>query len=58
MSIGFGHLRLSSTHFWSMTPKELEAAITALTGDEGAVGLTRSNMNELLLQFPDEVKSG
>ena len=32
MAAGLGLLRLPPAHFWSMTPKELEAALRGLLG--------------------------
>ena len=58
MGAGLGHLRIPSAQFWAMTPKELEAAISGLTGGDENLPLTRTGMNELLQRFPDEVKNG
>jgi len=53
-----GVLRLSSEQFWALTLKELEAAMSFLSDADASRSLTRSSMNELLQQFPDEVKNG
>ncbi len=58
MAMGLGYLRLPPDQFWSMTAKELEAAITGLSGGDVARPLMRSGLEELLLQFPDEVRNG
>lgn len=57
MQLGLGLLGLSPTQFWAMTPKELEAAISGLSGGDAGEPLSRSTLNDLLLQFPDEVKN-
>ena len=58
MGLGLGFLRLPPEQFWAMTPKELEAAIAGVTGSDAISALTRSGMNELIQQFPDEVTNG
>jgi len=58
MEMGLGYLRLPPAQFWAMTPKELETAMSCLSGDEATRPLTRVHMDDLLLQFPDEVKNG
>jgi len=57
MGLGLGHLRLPPNQFWAMTPKELEAAIDAVLGN-APQPLTRTGMDELIRQFPDEVNDG
>ncbi len=58
MGLGLGLLRLPSAQFWAMTPKELEAAVAGITGSDVFPALSRSGMNELIQQFPDEVTNG
>jgi uncharacterized phage protein (TIGR02216 family) len=54
MATGLGLLRLSPAVFWSMTPKELTAALNGLLGPERPTsGFTRSDLGELLERFPD-----
>jgi uncharacterized phage protein (TIGR02216 family) len=53
MAFGFGVLRLSPHAFWSMTPRELAAAM------DGAFGARRSApsravLEELMRSYPDE----
>ncbi|MEL6966010.1 MAG: phage tail assembly chaperone [Pseudomonadota bacterium] len=64
MAFGFGVLRLSPEAFWSMTPKELAAAMN--TGGPGGVGSTgystaavtsRSWLEEAASRFPDHQTS-
>jgi uncharacterized phage protein (TIGR02216 family) len=52
MSFGFGILRLSSFEFWSMTPRELAAAMPrSMPG--GVVPPDRSTLEALMTDFPD-----
>jgi uncharacterized phage protein (TIGR02216 family) len=55
MATGLGLLRLSPAVFWSMTPKELTAALNGLLGPPDMTPLfTRSDLSTLLQRFPDE----
>jgi uncharacterized phage protein (TIGR02216 family) len=54
MTAGLGTLRLAPRDFWSMTPRELDAAL------RGALGLvamspamTRADLTALMAAFPD-----
>ena len=52
MAAAFGLLRLSPKTFWSMTPRELERAMSVLrVGAAGAPG--RSELATLMQTFPD-----
>lgn len=52
MQLGFGVLRLSSTEFWGLTPRELAAAFVAQSGRRpGAPG--RNDLNRMMERFPD-----
>ncbi|UUP18921.1 hypothetical protein NTH_03407 [Nitratireductor thuwali] len=56
MEAGFGLLRLSPAHFWSMTPRELAAALAGLGAGLGlgagqAPG--RGDLDKLMQAFPD-----
>lgn len=52
MAAAFGLLRLSPKDFWSMTPREMERAMSVLgTGRVGAPG--RGEMAEMMRLFPD-----
>ena len=51
MTFGFGTLRLSSQAFWSMTPREINAALEAHYG--AAVAARRSDLERLMTLFPD-----
>jgi uncharacterized phage protein (TIGR02216 family) len=53
MGFGFGVLRLSPQAFWSMTPRELAAAIEAVHGP-AAVPMERSALTDLMQRFPDD----
>jgi uncharacterized phage protein (TIGR02216 family) len=54
MAIGLGLLRLPPAHFWSMTPSELDAALTGLLGPACADGpLPRDTLAALMRRFPD-----
>jgi uncharacterized phage protein (TIGR02216 family) len=54
MATGLGLLRLSPAVFWSMTPKELTAAVHGLLGPElPTPSFTRADLGALLERFPD-----
>lgn len=60
MVLGLGVLRLPPAAFWSMTPRELEAALEGLRG--GAVApdqsMGRAALGRLMARYPDEPKGG
>ena len=56
MAMGFGLLRLSPKAFWSMTPREMERAMSVLGGRMGAPG--RGDLAELMKRFPDSGRTG
>jgi uncharacterized phage protein (TIGR02216 family) len=54
MAAGLGLLRLPPAHFWSMTPRELEAALGAVLGPLHAdAPPPRSVLTEMVSRFPD-----
>jgi uncharacterized phage protein (TIGR02216 family) len=54
MAAGLGLLRLPPAHFWSMTPKELAAALHALLGPTHTdAPLPRAALTQLMARFPD-----
>ena len=54
MAVGLGALRLSPSEFWSMTPRELRAALDAAHGPApGADAPARADLDALLDRFPD-----
>jgi uncharacterized phage protein (TIGR02216 family) len=54
MAFGLGTLRLSPAEFWSMTPRELQAAMRGVLGaDPGVEAPTRGELAALLIRFPD-----
>jgi uncharacterized phage protein (TIGR02216 family) len=54
MAAGLGLLRLPPAHFWSMTPKELAAALHGLLGPHSAdAPLPRTALTQLMSRFPD-----
>ena len=54
MAAGLGLLRLPPRHFWSMTPRELAAALRAVLGDPVAsMPPSRADFDALLQRFPD-----
>jgi uncharacterized phage protein (TIGR02216 family) len=54
MAFGFGVLRLSPRSFWSMTPRELAAAINATHGPvQSATSISRTALDVLMSSFPD-----
>lgn len=54
MAAAFGRLRLSPRDFWSMTPRELERALSVLGPTSGAAAPGRDELAALMAQFPDE----
>ena len=56
MAAGLGTLRLSPPVFWSMTPRELDAALRGAFGVEAAVpSPSRQDLAMLMAAYPDEV---
>jgi uncharacterized phage protein (TIGR02216 family) len=54
MEIGLGVLGLAPAIFWSLTPRELRAALRGRLGVTDASGApTRPELDELMRQFPD-----
>jgi uncharacterized phage protein (TIGR02216 family) len=55
MAAGLGLLRLRPADFWSMTPKELDAALRGLLGPvrEDAPP-PRSKLTALMARYPDK----
>lgn len=51
MQAGLGHLRLSPKSFWSMTPRELAAALGLTT--RAANTPSRQTFDALMRAFPD-----
>jgi uncharacterized phage protein (TIGR02216 family) len=55
MTAGLGLLRLRPTDFWSMTPKELDAALRGLLGPlQGGEPMSRAALAGLMRLYPDE----
>ena len=57
IGFGLGVLRLSPAAFWSMTPRELAAAIRARRGEAG-VPVDRQTLQALMQRFPDHSDDG
>jgi uncharacterized phage protein (TIGR02216 family) len=54
MATGLGLLRLAPAHFWSMTPRELAAAIRGALGIAHTDGpLTRPDLARMMQRYPD-----
>jgi uncharacterized phage protein (TIGR02216 family) len=54
MAAGLGLLRLSPAVFWSMTPKELTAALNGLLGPAASTTtFARADLTSLMSRFPD-----
>jgi uncharacterized phage protein (TIGR02216 family) len=53
MAAGLGVLRLPPAHFWSMTPRELAAALEGGLGRIAASPIARSDLETLMTRFPD-----
>ena len=55
MAAGLGQLGLAPHVFWSMTPKELDAALRGRFNHLGtSQPLERGILNSLMAQFPDQ----
>jgi len=55
MELGLGVLGMMPAAFWSLTPRELRAALAGKFGGKGeATALTRSDLDNLMQRFPDE----
>ena len=53
MAAGLGLLRLRPADFWSMTPRELDAALRGLFGPfQGGEPLSRTAFTELMTRYP------
>jgi uncharacterized phage protein (TIGR02216 family) len=58
MAAGLGLLRLSPRDFWSMTPRELNAALRGLLGPSATdAPLPRAALAQLMSRFPDRANS-
>ncbi|NGN40611.1 phage tail assembly chaperone [Mesorhizobium sp. CGMCC 1.15528] len=53
MAMGFGLLRLSPKTFWSMTPREFERALSALSPGRSDAP-RRNDLASLMRAFPDK----
>jgi uncharacterized phage protein (TIGR02216 family) len=54
MTAGLGTLRLAPRDFWSMTPRELDAALRGALGLVAAApSMTRSDLVALMEAYPD-----
>ncbi|MBS0237308.1 MAG: phage tail assembly chaperone [Proteobacteria bacterium] len=55
MELGLGVLGMMPAAFWSLTPRELQAALAGKFGGNGeATALTRGDLDTLMKRFPDE----
>jgi uncharacterized phage protein (TIGR02216 family) len=55
MALGLGLLRLAPRDFWSMTPRELDAALTGLFGSAHLdTPTTRTTLTALMNRYPDQ----
>ena len=55
MAAGLGLLRLSPVTFWSLTPRELSAALRAVVGPAAAAPMARGDLTRLMSRFPDRL---
>lgn len=54
MTLGLGTLRLAPSSFWSMTPRELTAAVRSLSDlTPHSRSPTRSELDAMMSRFPD-----
>lgn len=56
MGFAFARLNLSPADFWSMTPRELAAAIRTVLGDR-PVAPDRHALSALMDAFPDQMET-
>lgn len=57
MAFGLGVLRLAPEDFWSMTPRELQAAAEGVYG-RAAGPPSRATLDALMRDFPDGAQDG
>jgi uncharacterized phage protein (TIGR02216 family) len=53
MAFGLGILRLPPAAFWSMTPRELAAAMAGVYGPARSSPPSRADLADLMTRFPD-----
>lgn len=53
MGAAFGQMGLSPKTFWTMTPRELAAALSWLEGGDQVAALSRTGLGDLMTQYPD-----
>jgi uncharacterized phage protein (TIGR02216 family) len=56
MAAGLGVLRLSPHSFWSMTPKEIAAALAPL-GTSANDAPSHADLAQLMARFPDRLET-
>ena len=55
MELGLGVLGMMPGAFWSLTPRELQAALAGKFGSAGETEVfTRRDLDTLMQRFPDE----
>ncbi|WP_045836049.1 phage tail assembly chaperone [Hyphomicrobium sp. 99] len=55
MELGLGALGMMPCAFWSLTPRELQAALAGKFGATGETAApTRRDLDTLMQRFPDE----
>jgi uncharacterized phage protein (TIGR02216 family) len=53
IALGLGRLRWSPRELWAATPREIAAAVRALTGSGAGEPATRADLERLIAAFPD-----
>jgi uncharacterized phage protein (TIGR02216 family) len=54
MAAGLGLFRLRPADLWSMTPRELDAALRGLLGSAGSDGpMPKATLADLMQRYPD-----
>jgi len=53
MEAGLGTLRLAPSVFWTMTPRELEAALRGAFGARAPRPMSRTDFAALMALYPD-----
>ena len=54
MAAGLGTLRLAPRDFWTMTPRELDAALRGAFGQSAMDPISRKELSALMGKYPDK----
>lgn len=56
MAVGLGVLKLAPGVFWSMSPKELAAALGAISPSRAPGPPSRAELDNLMSRYPDRME--